>query len=66
MEIEEEILKKIPFFNGLSEEHLGLLKKIITVKEFAEGTEVIKEGKIGEETAGSEAVQEQLVSSQTK
>ncbi len=49
MEIEEEILKKIPFFNGLSEEHLGLLKKIITVKEFAEGTEVIKEGEIGEE-----------------
>lgn len=49
MEIKKETLKKIPLFNGLKEEHFELLKQIIRIREFDEGTVVIKEGESGEE-----------------
>jgi len=49
MEIPLEILKKIPIFRGLEEKHLEKLSQIIQVREFPQGTVVIKEGENGDE-----------------
>ncbi len=49
MEISDEVLKKIPIFSGIKEEHLENLKKIIQIQEFPENAVVIREGEKGEE-----------------
>jgi len=49
MEISDEILRKIPIFNGIKEEDFKKLKEIIKLQEFPENTTVIREGETGEE-----------------
>ncbi len=49
MEISDEVLRKIPIFNGIKEEHFEKLKRIIQIQEFPENATVIREGEKGEE-----------------
>jgi CRP-like cAMP-binding protein len=43
MEISDQVLKKIPIFSGIKEEHLENLKRIIQIQEFPENAVVIRE-----------------------
>jgi CRP-like cAMP-binding protein len=42
-----EVLKEVPIFTGLDKHHLGLIAKIITVRQFEPGDVIVKQGDSG-------------------
>jgi CRP-like cAMP-binding protein len=49
MMIELEVLKKVPLFNGLSEEHLRNLQTRMKLHKVLKGTHILKEGTFGDQ-----------------